>query len=260
MRRTVLAAIAAVTLMSVTWLGPPAARAQDTVALTSAVVLAKGAVIRLAFAVRCDPGFHADITVVLRQRTGHARTTASSGVPVDCTGLPQDVSLLLVPPPGQPAFSRRPVQVSGVLANCEGPGDCYKATRFELRTGLGRHLPPPAPTENPDRVRLDSATVVPDGSVRLALDVSCRADNVGASISVLVAQEVGRTVAQARAFARVDCGGAGPVVVDLVVEPGQRTFRRGTAFVSAALHNTLDPGSSEVTTLQQTVRLRRSCS
>ena len=98
MRRTVLAAIAAVTLMSATWLGPPTARAQDTVSLTSAVVLAKGAVIRLDLTVRCDPGYHADINVDLEQRTRRATTTAWTGVPVACSGQPQAVSLLLVPP------------------------------------------------------------------------------------------------------------------------------------------------------------------
>ena len=258
MRRTVLAAIAAVTLMSATWLGPPTARAQDTVSLTSAVVLAKGAAIRLDLTVRCDPGYHADINVDLEQRTGRATTTAWTGVPVACSGQPQAVSLLLVPPPGQPAFSRRPVEITGVLANCEAPGDCYKATRFHLVTRLGRRLPPPVPTENPDRVRLVSARVLPGGSVELALDVSCRADNFGASMSVLVAQKVARTVARADAYAPVDCGQPGLAVVPLVVEPGRPTFRRETAFVSATLYNTLVPGSSDITPLQQTVRLRRS--
>ena len=45
--------------------------------------------------------------------------------------------------------------------------------------------------------------------------------------------------------------------MDLVVEPGQQTFRRGSAFVSANLSNLLEPGSREVTSLERTVRLRR---
>lgn len=257
MRRTVSAAIAAVALVAATWLGPPVARAQDSVSLTSAAVLARGAVVRLGFAVRCDPGYHADVTVVLEQRRRGGPTRAVTGVPVDCTGLAQDVSLLLVPPPGQPAFNRRPVQISGVLANCEGPGDCYQFTRFDLVTRLRRHPPPPTPTENPDRVRLASATVLPGGSVRLDLDVSCRPDNLGASMTVLVAQKVGRVVARADAYVPVDCGGADRLVVDLAAEPDQPTFRRGSAFVSAALYTTFEPGSSDVTPLQQTVRLRR---
>ena len=261
MRRTVLAAIAAATMMRATWLAAPVARAQDTVTLTSAVVLAKGAVIRLGFGVRCDPGFHAAITVSLTQRSVRQATTASTGVPIRCSGSPQDVALLLVPPPGQPAFSRRPVEISGVLTNCEGPGDCYQATPFQLTTRLGRRAPPPLPTSNPDRVRLLSATVPPGGSsVRVALDVRCRADTLGASLTVLVAQKVARTVARAEANSSGDCGTAGWVVVDVPVEPGQQTFRRGSAFVSANLSNLLEPGSREVTSLERTVRLRRDCS